>query len=187
MPTSKLQKRVSELLSIHFGKYTIKENIRPDWLITKNGERLELDFLIIELSCAVEVQGEQHYRFIPFFHSDHNGYKKRLEWDRIKKDLCWKNGVTLYHIDNEQDAMLSIEDIISKIAPEEFVLTDYVSRRKNEKTKRLADQPRKQMVSYAKILYREINSDYPRGNRIDKLKRRLRELSEKHSIPLDSI
>lgn len=43
--SSKMQSRVSEFLSVHFGGYTIRENYKPDWLIVDEGGRLELDFL----------------------------------------------------------------------------------------------------------------------------------------------
>lgn len=119
MSTSRLQCRVSELLSIYLGQYTIRENIRPDWLVTHDGNRLELDFLIEEINTAIEVQGQQHYNFSPFFHSDKDGYKKRLEWDRLKVELCNSRGINLFAVDNEQDAILLIEKLSGKASDEE--------------------------------------------------------------------
>src|SRR3990172_12905641 len=101
MPTSKLQRKVSEALSLYFGQYTIRENTRPDWLITPDGERLELDFYIEEIKIAVEVQGKQHYEYVPHFHGDNDGYKERLRRDRFKKEICESRGIVFIEIFTE--------------------------------------------------------------------------------------
>lgn len=54
MATSKLQKYTSSLLGKHFGEYTIRENHRPEWMMSRDGKRLELDFFIEELNFAIE-------------------------------------------------------------------------------------------------------------------------------------
>lgn len=109
MATSKLQRRVGQLLSTHLGQYTIQENTRPDWLITSRGERLELDFYIKELQVAIEVQGAQHYIYVPHFHKTHDNFCRRLKWDSFKREQCSKQGVQLIEIDNEQDAIMIVE------------------------------------------------------------------------------
>lgn len=117
MSTSKLQRATSQFLSVHFGSYTIRENIRPDWLITEKGERLELDFLIEELNIAIEVQGEQHYVFTPFFQKDSDGFKDRLRCDNFKKRVCEQMGLRLIEIAGEAD-LYQLHDLarpISKI------------------------------------------------------------------------
>jgi hypothetical protein len=55
-------------LDREFPQYRIRENYRPDWLLSSNITKLELDFYIEELKIGVEVQGEQHYKFVEFFH-----------------------------------------------------------------------------------------------------------------------
>lgn len=105
MPSSKLQRRVSEFLSVHFGKYKIQECIRPDWLLTEDGNRLELDFYIEELELAIEVQGEQHYKYIEHFFGNISEFEKRLEYDRIKKGICQARGINLVEICDEADVL----------------------------------------------------------------------------------
>lgn len=116
MATSKLQRLVSELLSAHLGAYTIRENIRPEWLTSKDGARLELDFLIEELDIAIEVQGQQHYVFTPYFQKDENDFKKRLEYDERKRDLCLRAGIHLIAIDTTEEA----HDIIPMLKPPKY-------------------------------------------------------------------
>lgn len=111
MATSKLQRRVSEELSKHFGGYTIRENIRPEWMVDETGQRLELDFFIKELNVAIEVQGAQHFVYTPHFHEDAQGFHEQLKRDRNKNVACEKRGIALYEIiDN-----ISLDETIESI------------------------------------------------------------------------
>lgn len=103
MSTSKLQRRVSELLSTYLGKWTIRENYRPDWL-----EGLELDFYVEEIETAIEVQGNQHYQFVEMFHISYDGFRAQLDRDRRKRELCTGNNVILYEICGEAEVILII-------------------------------------------------------------------------------
>ena len=111
MSTSKLQKAVSNTLSIYLGEYIIRENVRPDWLITEQGERLELDFFIEELRVAIEVQGEQHVRFVPFFHADYSDFEKQKRYDSWKQEQCKFKEITLYEIYSSNEILKTIESI----------------------------------------------------------------------------
>jgi len=128
MATSKLQREVSRLLSIYLGKYTIRENLRPDWL-RFDGERLELDFYIEELSAAIEVQGEQHYHFVPIFHHDQDGFKKLLASDQQKKRTCDELGIKLFEISCIDDAYQIIERLLaSQPVAADFDFTESLKR-----------------------------------------------------------
>ena len=122
MSTSKLQRYVSQQLSFHFGQYTIRENTRPAWLTASEGERLELDFLIEELNIAIEVQGKQHYIYVPHFHGDYDGFLKRLEWDEIKRRKCDKAGIILIEVANKDEVPGIFTRISARIPTEEFVI-----------------------------------------------------------------
>ena len=97
MATSKLQKYTSKQLSIHFGGFTIRENNRPDWLITDRGERLELDFFIEEILIAIEVQGQQHFSYISHFHTKKE-FQELLRRDKQKKIICESAGIKLFYV-----------------------------------------------------------------------------------------
>lgn len=70
MSSSKLQDLASRLAHKYFEAQGVYDNHRPDWMISKSGKRLELDVYISDLECAIEIQGEQHYRFVKFFHGE---------------------------------------------------------------------------------------------------------------------
>jgi len=67
----------------------------PEWLINpRTGYRLQLDGYCEELKIAFEYQGKQHYTAVEFPNgitdTEYQQYR-----DRLKKELCEKNGVTL--------------------------------------------------------------------------------------------
>lgn len=111
MSTSKLQRKTSQKLSYHFGKYTIRENSRPEWCLSNEMERLELDFLLTELDVAIEVQGDQHFRYTPYFHATYDDFKAQLARDEAKKLRCNDYGITLIEVLDEDD----LEDAIKQI------------------------------------------------------------------------
>lgn len=125
MSKSKLERYVGELLYKTFPQYKIKENHRPEWLLSEDFNRLELDYYIEELKIAFEIQGEQHYRFIPFFHREYADFEKRKRADADKKAICAKRGVRLYEIFTELDATLLIREIEEKLKPNTVEKVDY--------------------------------------------------------------
>ena len=69
---------------------------RPTFLQNNvSGQTLELDCYNEELNLAVEYNGEQHYKFIPYFHPNKESYYNLRYRDDIKQRLCKQNGVTL--------------------------------------------------------------------------------------------
>lgn len=113
MATSKLQRRVSNLISTHLGQYTTRENYRPCWLSFERG-RLELDFYIDELKTAIEIQGMQHYAYVPFFHSNKDGFARQVKRDKAKAIMCQNHGVQLFAIDTLDDALALILTLAGK-------------------------------------------------------------------------
>ncbi len=71
---------------------------RPEFL-----QGLELDGFCKELKISFEYQGRQHYEDIPFFHRTENSLEELQERDRLKKELCQKNGITLIEIPHTYD------------------------------------------------------------------------------------
>ncbi|MDY6952977.1 MAG: hypothetical protein SWE60_15815 [Thermodesulfobacteriota bacterium] len=61
----------------------------PEWLGLQR-----FDIYVPKHKLAIEYQGSQHYKPVPFFGGE-EGFLKRQELDRRKAGLCAKNGVTL--------------------------------------------------------------------------------------------
>lgn len=69
---------------------------RPSFLLNKvSGQNLELDCYNEDLKLAIEYNGEQHYKFIPYFHSSKDAFYNVKYRDQIKKQLCEEAGVKL--------------------------------------------------------------------------------------------
>ena len=114
----KLEKYVSRNLYNRFGNLYIRQNYRPEWLRGSSGIKLELDFYIDDLKIAAEIQGEQHYTYIPYFHKTPEGYISQRKRDKEKRILCSMNGIKLFEIYTEIDADLFLLEIKSRIKPE---------------------------------------------------------------------
>jgi len=59
----------------------------------KKSDNYFLDFYLPILKTAVEVHGEQHYKFVGFYHSSKLGFLKSQKRDREKKEWCDINNI----------------------------------------------------------------------------------------------
>lgn len=75
-------------------------------------QRLDVYFEINDQKIAFEYQGEQHYKPVSFFGGD-NGFQKRLELDKRKKDICKKLNIKL--IKFKYTDSVSINSIIKRM------------------------------------------------------------------------
>lgn len=85
-----------ELMGDVFLGYNILEEVK----LPGSGSRLTrsplfLDFLIPNLSVAVEVHGQQHYKYIPFFHKTRAGFLRSQVRDNHKEEWCQINNIEL--------------------------------------------------------------------------------------------
>lgn len=97
--------------------------IRPDFL--KNdvtGCNLEIDLYNDELKLAVEVQGDQHYKFIPFFHRNKDAFLNQRYRDAMKKEKCKQKGITLIEIPYSVGEKKLQSYIIKQLQLEGFLL-----------------------------------------------------------------
>lgn len=104
---SKLQKQIGNLIRNQFVNFTVQENIRPEWMTSSKGERLELDFFISDLSLAFEIQGQQHYQFIEHFHNSIEEFNNQTRRDLEKKSICQNRSITLIEIASPTDYELN--------------------------------------------------------------------------------
>lgn len=104
-------------------QFQVKQFLKPFWLghvvyeeFPVYGSRLKVDIINFTRRIAIEVHGNQHFKFNKFFHND-----RRSNWlNSLKRDddkLVWleKNGIFVVEI---------LEDEVPKIS-EEFMLEKF--------------------------------------------------------------
>lgn len=94
---SKLEVKTKLILEYIFKRPFVK--IRPDFLRNEvTGYNLEIDLYNDDLKLGVEVNGDQHYKFVPFFHRNKDQFVKQRYRDEMKKMKCEREGITLIEI-----------------------------------------------------------------------------------------
>lgn len=95
---SKKQYKVGQILKARYPLDPILEDI------TIPGTRLSLDFFLPQRNLAVEVQGEQHNEFNPFFHDTKSDFHAQQNRDLEKRLFCELNNITLLEFTSEDEA-----------------------------------------------------------------------------------
>jgi len=85
---SMLHIKVRELLKRMFPTVTILEEVSIEVMPFKT---LFLDFYLPVLYYAIEVHGEQHYKFIEHYHQTRQNFMLSRKNDILKKDWCILN------------------------------------------------------------------------------------------------
>jgi hypothetical protein len=89
-------KRVLEkFFNKSFNKY------RPDFLrneVTGGVCNLEIDCYNHELRLGVEYQGQQHYKYIPYFHKNKEAFMNQKYRDELKRRMCKDNGIIVIEV-----------------------------------------------------------------------------------------
>lgn len=85
-----------------FRGYNVYEEVKLPGS-TKKRSVLFLDFLIPNVKIAVEVHGQQHFKFIPFFHKTKAGFARSKGRDNDKAEWCRLNGFELVMLRFDED------------------------------------------------------------------------------------
>jgi len=105
---SKFQKNVKDFLKPYWENDIVFEEFRVV------GTRLSLDFYNANKKVAVEVQGDQHTKYVKHFHKNRLKYLEQLKRDQNKFDFCDLNGIKLveiYSTDVVNASLFSDQDI----------------------------------------------------------------------------
>lgn len=77
-----------------------REYIFPD-LYGYKKTPLRFDFAVFQdkkLVCLIEVDGRQHFEYVPHFHKTVSSFKRQQEWDRRKNKYCLMHGFPLIRV-----------------------------------------------------------------------------------------
>jgi hypothetical protein len=87
---SSLHLSARSLLTEYFPTLQILEEVP---IPLRKNETLYLDFYVPLKKMCLEVHGEQHYKFIPFYHSTMLNFLKAQKRDREKLEWCDINNI----------------------------------------------------------------------------------------------
>lgn len=98
--SSKGERRIEEILNQN--RISFKKEVSfTDLYGSKGNNLLRFDFAIFknsQLVCLLEYDGEQHFKFIKYFHKNIFNFKKAKEWDRRKNAYCLRKKIPLIRI-----------------------------------------------------------------------------------------
>ena len=87
------------LLKEMFRGYNIYEEVKlPGSVKPSKKSVLYLDFYIPNAIMAVEVHGQQHFKYVPYFHKSKAGFAMAKKRDLDKKEWCRVNGIDLVEL-----------------------------------------------------------------------------------------
>lgn len=69
----------------------------------RKGETLYLDFYLPLLKWCVEVHGEQHYKFVPYYHGNMMSFLKSQKKDKQKQEWCIANSIRYIELPYNED------------------------------------------------------------------------------------
>lgn len=78
------------------------------------GSLLECDFLNLDKNIAVEINGQQHNKFIKYFHKNKSNFIRHVKRDVQKYDWLIKNKFQVLELETEDINNLSLEYIKQK-------------------------------------------------------------------------
>ena len=93
---SKIQFRTKQFLKTYWSNHIVFEEFPVA------GSKLSLDFYNANKKIAIEVQGKQHTKYVPFFHGKNKiNYINQLKRDQDKFKFCELNEIQLIEIYEE--------------------------------------------------------------------------------------
>jgi hypothetical protein len=88
---SKIADKVHECL-IELFKF---EPIVLEYYVSYKNTRLFFDFYLKSMGVLIEVQGEQHFKYVKHFHSTVDDFYAQKRRDNLKVEYCEENNLTL--------------------------------------------------------------------------------------------
>lgn len=103
-------------------QFEVKTFLKPYWKgdvvfeeLKVVGTRLSLDFFNANKKIAIEAQGQQHFKYVKFFHGNRANFLSQIKRDVKKIEFCELNNIKLIEI--------YPNDILSKELFEKFEIS----------------------------------------------------------------
>lgn len=97
---SSLHLQTRDLLKIVYPTLQVLEEVP---IPLRKNETLYLDFYIPLKKVCIEVHGEQHFKFVPFYHTTVFNFLKSQKRDREKQEWCEINNIQYIGLRFDED------------------------------------------------------------------------------------
>jgi very-short-patch-repair endonuclease len=108
---SKIADKVEEHIKKAFPLLKYKKEL----YVSYKGQQLFFDFVLTDLNIFIEVQGRQHYAYVPFFHKIGSGFRGQRYRDSLKNQWCSENGKILLALSYKEIDNLTDESFRNRI------------------------------------------------------------------------
>lgn len=98
---SSLHLNARSLITQNFPTMQILEEVP---IPLRKSETLYLDFYLPLKKICFEVHGEQHFKFVPFYHANMLAFKKSQKRDNDKQEWCEINGIKYISLAYNEDS-----------------------------------------------------------------------------------
>lgn len=95
--------------------------VERQYYVYYKGKKLLFDFYIPSWSIMIEVQGEQHNKFIEFFHGNRDGFIQQKVRDFMKQEWAAGQGVKILEINKKnfpENSSRLLEIILEEVESE---------------------------------------------------------------------
>lgn len=106
---------IRTLLSQLFGPAAAREEVYLPVTLSGRKQKLFVDFVLEQMSLAIEVQGRQHTEFVPHFHGGADGFRKQKHRDGVKAEALAIAGYALLQIHESEISKLSRAALMRRI------------------------------------------------------------------------
>ncbi len=101
---SNLQQKVKDFLAQYWKNQIVCEEFRIP------STKYRVDFVNFNKRIAVEVDGQQHGKFVPFFHGNRtHGFRKQILRDISKQEHLESNGIKVLTINHDEVDKISLD------------------------------------------------------------------------------
>lgn len=104
---------IEEYLKNNNIRYRIHYNF--DWLVSDNNRKMFVDFYLVDYNIVIEYDGEQHYKFVPYFHKTIEKFEECKKRDILKEKLLEQHHIKVFRIKFDENIMDRINIILTLI------------------------------------------------------------------------
>ena len=110
----KTERKITNFLKEVFGKKSFIK-VKPEFLRNpETGLKLEIDAYSKKLNLAIEINGEQHYKYSPYFHKNEQSFFKVQKRDNWKYSEIKKRKINLIILDIRSVSLIKIKALLKK-------------------------------------------------------------------------